>query len=410
VNSFIGIRIALRALRVNKLRSILTMLGIIIGVSAVITMVAIGSGAQAQIDEQMKALGSNMIVVYPGSYTGAGVRLSPGSRITLTEDDGFALQRELAEVQAAAPALSAGGQVVFERNNWPSIFWGVTPEYFEVRHWRIASGKAFDAADLQGAAKVVVLGETVAQRLFGESDPVGRVIRVRKVPMEVIGVLERKGQNPYGTDQDDIVLMPISTARKRVVGGVSAKLRTVNSISLKLRDGADMAEVAADMRTLLRQRHRLQPAQDDDFTVSNPVDVFGAGEESTRTMRLLLAAVASVSLLVGGIGIMNIMLVSVTERTREIGLRMAVGARRRDILAQFLVEAVTLALVGGFFGIACGIAGSHAIGHFAEWRIEVDVDAIVLAAGFAASVGVFFGFYPARKASRLMPIEALRYE
>ena len=410
MNWFIGIRIALRALGVNKLRSILTMLGIIIGVGAVITLVAIGSGAQAQIEEQMKALGSNMIVVYPGSYTGAGVRLAPGSRVTLTEEDGFALQRELPEVQAAAPALAGRGQVVFERNNWPTVFWGVTPEYFEVRHWRIASGKAFDATHVQGAAKVVVLGETVAQKLFGEGDPIGHVIRVHKVPMEVVGVLERKGQNPYGTDQDDIVLMPITTARNRVVGGAGVKLRTVNSISVKLRDGADMAEVEAEMRTLLRQRHRLQPAQDDDFTVSNPMDVFGAREESTRTMRLLLAAVASVSLLVGGIGIMNIMLVSVTERTREIGLRMAVGARGHDILSQFLVEAVTLALVGGFCGIAFGIAGSYAVGRFAGWPTILNVEAILLAVGFAAAVGVFFGFYPARKASRLLPIEALRYE
>jgi putative ABC transport system permease protein len=410
VNGLIGIRIALRALRVNKLRSILTMLGIIIGVAAVIAMIAIGSGAQAQIDEQMKALGSNMIVIYPGSYTGAGVRLGRGSRNTLTEDDAIALERELPEVQAAASALAGGGQIVFERNNWPSVIWGVTPEYFEVRQWGIASGKAIDAADVTGSAKVAVIGDTIAQRLFGDGDPIGRVIRVYKVPMEVIGVLERKGQNPYGTDQDDIVLTPITTARNRVIGGISVKLRTVNSISVKLRDGADMAEVEADMRTLLRQRHRLQPAQDDDFTVSNPVDVFGAREESTRVMRLLLAAVASVSLLVGGIGIMNIMLVSVTERTREIGLRMAVGARGRDILSQFLVEAVTLAMVGGFFGIACGIAGSYAIGHVAGWRTELDLDAIVLAVGFAAAVGVFFGFYPARKASRLLPIEALRYE
>jgi putative ABC transport system permease protein len=250
----------------------------------------------------------------------------------------------------------------------------------------------------------------VVQNLFGDSDPIGQIIRVRKVPMEVIGVLEAKGQSLSGNDQDDVILMPITTARNRVLGGTTAKLRSVGSISVKIREGADMPRAEAEMRELLRQRHRLQPAQSDDFTLRNLSEVLGAREESTRVMTLLLASVAAVSLLVGGIGIMNIMLVSVTERTREIGLRMAVGARARDILSQFLVEAVTLALVGGLVGIVLGVGGSFAIGHFAGWRTELQPDAIVLAVGFAAGVGVFFGFYPARKASRLLPIEALRYE
>ena len=274
----------------------------------------------------------------------------------------------------------------------------------------IASGKGFDAADITGAGKVVLLGETVARNLFGDGDPIGQTVRVRKVPMEVIGVLERKGQNLMGQDQDDVILMPISTARNRVLGGTQAKLRSVGSISVKVREGADMAQAEAEMRTLLRQRHRLQFGQDDDFSLRNLSEVLGAREESSRIMTLLLAAVASVSLLVGGIGIMNIMLVSVTERTREIGLRMAVGARAKDILSQFLVEAVTLALVGGLVGIVLGIGGSYAIGHFAGWRTDLNLNAIVLAVGFAAAVGIFFGFYPARKASRLLPIEALRYE
>ena len=405
-----GIRIALRALRVNKLRSILTMLGIIIGVGAVITMIAIGSGAQAQVEEQIKALGSNLIIVIPGSYTSGGVRMGTGSRSTLTEDDAVAMQRELADVQAAAPSLRGTGQVVFGGNNWSTTFHGVTPEYFEARNWTIASGKDFDAADMSGAGKVVLLGETVARNLFGDSDPIGQILRVRKVPMEVIGTLDRKGQSLGGQDQDDVILMPISTARNRVLGGSAAKLRLVHSISVKIREGADMAHAEAEMRTLLRQRHRLQPGQDDDFSLRNLSEVLGAREESTRIMTLLLAAVASVSLLVGGIGIMNIMLVSVTERTREIGLRMAVGARGRDILSQFLVEAVTLALVGGLCGILLGVSGSYAIAHFAGWRTALDINAIVLAVGFAAAVGVFFGFYPARKASRMLPIEALRYE
>ncbi|MES2562775.1 MAG: ABC transporter permease [Pseudomonadota bacterium] len=405
-----GIRIALRALRVNKLRSILTMLGIIIGVGAVITMIAIGSGAQAQVEEQIKALGTNLIVVFPGSFTSGGVRMGAGSRPTLTDDDAYALQRELADVHAAAPALRGTGQVVFGGSNWSTTLHGVTPEHFEVRNWAIQSGRGFEAAEINGAAKVVLLGETVARNLFGDSDPVGQIVRVRKVPMEVLGVLERKGQSLQGQDQDDTILMPITTARNRVFGGTSVKLRTVNYISVKVRDGADMTQAEAEMRTLLRQRHKLQPGQDDDFSMRNLSEVLGAREESTRIMTLLLASVAAVSLLVGGIGIMNIMLVSVTERTREIGLRMAVGARGRDILSQFLVEAVTLALVGGLCGILLGVGGSYAIAHFAGWRTTLDINAIVLAVGFAAGVGVFFGFYPARKASRMLPIEALRYE
>ncbi|MFN7085186.1 MAG: ABC transporter permease [Burkholderiales bacterium] len=405
-----SIRIALRALRVNKLRSILTMLGIIIGVAAVITMIAVGAGAQAQVEEQIKSLGSNLIILLPGSVTSGGVRMGAGSRSSLTEEDAYAIRREVADVQAAAPALRGTGQVVAGNNNWSTVFYGVTPEYFEARNWTIASGKGFDPSDVTGSGKVVLLGETVARNLFGDADPVGQVVRVRKVPMQVIGTLERKGQSLMGQDQDDVVLMPIATARNRVLGGTAAKQRSVGSISIKIREGADMAEAESEIRKLLRQRHRLQPGQEDDFTLRNLSEVLGAREESSRVMTLLLAAVASVSLLVGGIGIMNIMLVSVTERTREIGLRMAVGARGRDILSQFLVEAVTLALIGGLCGIVLGAGGSYAIGHFAGWRVQVSAEAVVLAAGFAAAIGVFFGFYPARKASRLLPIEALRYE
>jgi putative ABC transport system permease protein len=405
-----SVRIALRALRVNKLRSMLTMLGIIIGVAAVIVMIAIGAGAQARVEEQIKSLGSNLIIVLPGSVTSGGVRMGAGSRSSLTEDDGYAIQREVASVQAAAPTLRGTGQVVAGNNNWSTVFYGVTPEYFEVRNWSIAYGRGFEPADLSGSAKVVLLGETVARNLFGDVDPVGQVVRVRKVPMQVIGVLERKGQSLGGQDQDDVMLMPISTARNRVLGGNTAKLRSVGSISIKVREDADMSESENEIRQLLRQRHRLQAGQEDDFTLRNLSEVLGAREESSRVMTLLLAAVASVSLLVGGIGIMNIMLVSVTERTREIGLRMAVGARGRDILSQFLVEAITLAFIGGICGILLGVAGSYAIGHFAEWRIELRLESIALAVGFAGAIGVFFGFYPARKASRLLPIEALRYE
>jgi putative ABC transport system permease protein len=410
MNWLASVRIALLALRVNKLRSLLTMLGIIIGVAAVIVMIAIGAGAQARVEDQIKSLGSNLIILLPGSVTSGGVRMGAGSRSSLTEDDAYAIQREVTGVHAAAPALRGTGQVVAGINNWSTVFYGITPEYFEARNWVITYGRGFELADLTGSAKVVLLGETVARNLFGDSDPVGQIVRVRKVPMQVIGVLERKGQSLGGQDQDDVMLMPLSSARNRVLGGNVAKLRSVGSISIKVREDADMAATEGEIRQLLRQRHRLQAGQDDDFTLRNLSEVLGAREESSRIMTLLLAAVASVSLLVGGIGIMNIMLVSVTERTREIGLRMAVGARGRDILSQFLVEAITLAFIGGICGILFGVAGSYAIGHFAGWRIELRLESIALAVGFAGAIGIFFGFYPARKASRLLPIEALRYE
>ncbi|HXF66438.1 MAG TPA: ABC transporter permease [Burkholderiales bacterium] len=405
-----SIRIALRALRVNKLRSTLTMLGIIIGVAAVITMIAVGSGAQARVEEQIRGLGTNLIIVLPGSVTASGVRMGLGSRNTLTEDDAYAIQREIPAVQAAAPTIRSGGQVVYANNNWSTVFYGITQEYLEARNWVVASGRMFDAAELSGAAKVALLGETVARNLFGDADPIGQVIRIRKVPFTVIGTLERKGQSLIGQDQDDVILMPITTLRSRVQAQSQGRQRPVGSISVKVREAEEMKEVEEEIRRLLRQRHRIQPGQEDDFNLRNLSEVLAAREESSRIMALLLAAVASVSLLVGGIGIMNIMLVSVTERTREIGLRMAVGARARDILSQFLVEAVTLALFGGVLGIVLGVAGSVAIAQLAQWRVELRPEAILLAVGFAAAVGVFFGFYPARKASRLAPIEALRYE
>jgi putative ABC transport system permease protein len=299
---------------------------------------------------------------------------------------------------------------VFGNSNWATQILGVTPEYMVAREWSVASGKPIEAADVDGAAKIVVLGQTVARSLFGDADPVGETIRIRRVPHTVVGVLERKGQSMIGQDQDDVVLIPISTARKRVLGGTQVRSRNVQSITVKVRDGADMPSTEQDMRDLLRQRHRLAANQEDDFFVRNLSDVLTAQETSSKILALLLAAVASVSLIVGGIGIMNIMLVSVTERTHEIGLRMAVGARGRDILTQFLVEAVTLALIGGLIGIALGAAASYAVGYFAGWRTEMNATAVILAFGFSAAVGVFFGFYPARKASRLLPIDALRHE
>jgi putative ABC transport system permease protein len=410
MNPLQSARVALRALRVNKLRSVLTMLGIIIGVGAVIAMVGVGAGAQARVAEQIQSLGSNLIIVLSGSTTSGGIRGGQGSQLTITEEDSAAIAREIPAVQASAPSMRGTAQVVYGNLNWATGIQGVTPDYSEAREWGVTSGRFLTTEDLSGATKVALLGQTTALNLFGDSDPLGQIIRIKKVPFTVVGVLDRKGQNSWGQDQDDIVIIPLTTAKKKVLGVSRANARSVGSISVKIRAGENMIDAEEQMRALLRQRHRLQPYQDDDFTLRNLSEVLQTQEESSKVMTYLLLAIASVSLLVGGIGIMNIMLVSVTERTREIGLRMAVGARGRDILLQFLVEAVTLSLIGGVIGIVVGIGSSQAISEFAEWRTQLPVGAIVMAFGFAAAVGVFFGFYPARKAARLDPIEALRYE
>jgi putative ABC transport system permease protein len=395
---------------VNKLRSALTMLGIVIGVGAVIVMIAVGSGAQARVEEQIRALGSNLLLVMPGSTTAGGVRMGFGSGSTLTEDDVVAINREIPEA-LAAPALRGSAQVIWGNSNWSTQVFGTTPEYLDVRQWALASGRSFEAGEMAGAAKVCLIGATVAKQLFGTADPLDQSIRIKRIPFTVIGVLDVKGQSMMGTDQDDLILVPIKTARSRVLGTASAaRNRTVGTIWVKAADGLDTKVVEENVRGLLRQRHRVQAGADDDFSLRNLQEVMAAQEASSRVLALLLAAVASVSLLVGGIGIMNIMLVSVTERTREIGLRMAVGARTRDILGQFLVEAVTLSLIGGLIGVALGMGTSIAIAEFAGWRIAISPQAIVLAVAFAFVIGVFFGFYPARKAARLNPVEALRFE
>jgi len=404
------LRVALKALRINKLRTLLTMLGMIIGVAAVIAMISIGSGAQQRVREQLRNLGSNLILVLPGSTTASGVRLGWGAAQTLTEEDARAIALEVEGVVVAAPSVRGTGQVVAGSANWSTQFFGTTNDYLVARDWPIASGRAFEDGEIAGAGKVALIGQTTAQQLFGDADPIDQVIRVRKVPLTIIGVLDRKGQNALGQDQDDILLMPVSTARARVLGQAQGRLRRVNSISVKVAEGVDMKGVEERMRELLRQRQRVQPGADDPFTIRNLTELLQAQEAASRVLTLLLGAVASVSLLVGGIGIMNIMLVSVTERTREIGLRMAVGARGRDILKQFLVEAITLSMIGGLLGVLLGVGASMAIGKFAEWQVDVTSQAVLLAVGFSAAVGVFFGFYPARKASRLLPIEALRYE
>jgi putative ABC transport system permease protein len=405
--------VALRALRTNALRSALTMLGIVIGVAAVIAMLAVGSGAQARVEEQIRSLGSNVMIITSGTRTASGVRLGGGSVQTLTEDDSRAIAAEVPQVQAAAPIMRGSGQLVAGPANWASPIFGVTNDFFEVRDWPLLTGRLFEPQETAAAGKVALVGQTVARELFGDMPPeavVDQMIRVRNVPITIIGVLERKGQSALGQDQDDAVYVPISTARSRLFGSSQGTLRQVGTISIKVRQDADMRVAEDNIRALMRQRHRLGPGQEDDFTIRNLSEMLQAQEAASRAMTWLLAAIASVSLLVGGIGIMNIMLVSVTERTREIGLRMAVGARGRDILSQFLVEAVTLSCIGGLIGILLGVGAAEAIGHWAGWRTELDARAIVLAFGFAAAVGVFFGFYPARKASRLQPIDALRYE
>ena len=405
-----ALRIALRSLKVNKLRTALTMLGIMIGVAAVIAMVSVGTGAQARVAEQIQSLGSNLIIALSGSTNAAGVRLGQGSQVTITEDDASAIAREVPAVQVAAPSSRGNAQVVYGNLNWSTAIQGVTADYFEARDWPVDVGRPILQEDVDGATKIALLGQTTAQNLFGDADPIGQIIRIKKVPFTVAGLLSRKGQSAWGQDQDDVIFVPLSTAKKKVLGVSQANARSVGSISIKIRPDENMTEAETQIRELLRQRHRLQPAQDDDFWLRNLSEVLQTQEESSKVMTYLLAAIASVSLLVGGIGIMNIMLVSVTERTREIGLRMAVGARSRDILTQFLVEAVTLSLIGGVIGIALGVGGSNAINALAEWRTVLAPEAILLAFGFSAAIGIFFGFYPARKASRLDPIEALRYE
>jgi putative ABC transport system permease protein len=410
MNTLAAFRSALRALAANKLRSVLTMLGIIIGVGAVITMIAVGRGATERVQAQMKGLGSNIMLVLPGTITAGGVRLGAQTGQALSDDDAVAIAREIPEVQVAAPSLRTGVQVVVGNTNWSTSLFGSTNDYLEAREWPLAEGRQFDAAELQGSAKVALIGKTVAEQLFGDADPMDQVIRVRKIPMTVIGVLEKKGQNSMGQDQDDVIFVPITTYRNRIQGGNAGKLRRVGSISVKVQEGRDMKAAEESIKDLLRQRFKVQPGAEDPFSIRNLTEILQAQEASSRVMTLLLAAVAGISLVIGGIGIMNIMLVSVTERTREIGLRMAVGARGRDILTQFLIEAVTLSLIGGAIGVVLGAGATWAVGAFAGWTVSMTPESILLAAGFSAFVGVFFGFYPARRASALLPIEALRYE
>jgi putative ABC transport system permease protein len=410
MNALDCLRSALQSLRINVLRSALTTLGIVIGVGAVIAMVAIGAGAQARVSALISSLGTNILMVTPGFVDSGGVRLGAGSRPALTLDDADAIQNEIGAVQAVAPVVRGSGQIVLGNGNWATTINGITSDYFETRDWFAESGREFTPEDINGSAKVVVLGATVAERIFGDGDPVGQIVRLQNVPLEVIGVLARKGESPWGGDQDDIVFIPVTTAKKRVLGERQLRGNLVNSIMVKVRSADLIPEAQSGIRDLLRQRHRLRSDRADDFNLRNMSDALQTRAESSRVMTLLLASIASVSLLVGGIGIMNIMLVSVTERTREIGLRMAIGARGRDVLAQFVTEAVVLSSLGGMVGVSVGVSASMIIASVAGWPMLIEVKSILFAVLFSAAIGVFFGFYPARRAARLDPIEALRYE
>ena len=402
---------ALGAIRVNILRSVLTALGIIIGVGAVIIMISIGAGAQKRVDDLIQSLGSNLVLVLPGRTTSGGARGARGSRPTITEDDAIAIQTEIDSVKIAAPTVRGTGQLIFGNRNWSTTIMGVTPEYQEARDWVVDGGRWFTHQEVKGAAKVALVGETIVENMFepGE-DPIGQIIRVKRVPFTIVGTLVPKGETPRGNDMDDTIFVPLSTAKKRLIGGRRLKGRLVSTMFVKSHSAAEVDDTIREMTSLLRQRHKIRPGQPDDFFVRNLSSILEARASSSRVMTVLLAAVASISLVVGGIGIMNIMLVSVTERTREIGLRMAIGARKKDIQNQFLIEAVTLSLIGGLIGIAVGLSGSIGISNLGDWPTVIRPESIVLAFGFAAIVGIFFGFYPARKASRLDPIEALRYE
>src|SRR5713101_7495502 len=399
------LRMALRALRRNKLRSTLTALGIIIGVGAVIAMVGIGSGAKAQVEAQIASLGQNVILIFSGSTTSSGIRTGWGGAGTRKIEDADALRREVCGVIGVSEEVVSTTQVAAGNQYWFTRIFGESADYFDLRQWPLAEGVPFTAQDVRSSNKVCVVGRTTATQIYGNENPVGQILRIKNVPFTITGVLTPKGLSPQGVDQDDVVVMPYTSAMKRVIGGT-----TLRNINVQIGDARQIEAAQQQIIALLRQRHNIRPGRDDDFTVRNQQEIAEAATATSRVMTLLLGAIAGVSLVVGGIGIMNIMLVSVTERTREIGVRLAVGAHGRDILTQFLIEAVSLSSVGGLIGIIFGVGASKLLSIYAHWPTLISIGSIALSFFVSAGVGVFFGFYPAREAARLDPIEALRYE
>ncbi len=402
----LSLKLAWRALARNPLRASLTMLGVVIGVAAVVATLAIGQGARASVQSQIASLGSNVIMLFPGTGPGSGgSRGAQGSSSSMTVEDCEAMARECPSVDRVAWSVRAGGQIIYGNNNWQTGLIGTTPDFFIIREWPIDQGTTFTDADVRNSARVAVLGATVVENLFGTENPIGQTIRIRNLPFRVVGVLARKGSSAMGSDQDDTIILPDTTVQKKFTSSTN-----INFVYISAKSAAEINPAIEEITSLLRQRHRIRPGQDDDFFIRNQAEFASAAEETSRTMTLLLSSIAAISLLVGGIGIMNIMLVSVTERTREIGIRMAVGARGRDILSQFLVESAFLSLLGGALGILLGVGVSVLISNLAKWPTSVSPSSIALAFGFSAAVGIFFGFYPARKAADQDPIDALRYE
>lgn len=398
---------ALRALTTNRLRTSLTMLGVIIGVCAVVIMLAVGRGTQARVNESISSMGSNLLVIFPGAQTSGGVRFGAGGAQTLTVADATAIET-IPSVLRVAPLVTRSFQLAYGNANWSTMVTGVTPSYFPLRSWDVSEGDIFSDSDLRSNARVAVLGQATAKQLFGDESPIGKVVRIRNMPFTVIGILSKKGQSLDGRDQDDAVFIPLSTARQQLIR--STFPGSVSMMLVQARSELTMAEAELETTDLLKVRHRIAPGQESDFTVRNLTAIAETAAIAAKAMSILLGAIAGISLVVGGIGIMNIMLVSVSERTREIGIRMAVGAKQGDIMRQFLAEAMTICLVGGLVGVLLGIAGAWAVAAFTGLLIEISITSILLAVGFAAGIGVFFGWYPAAKASKLKPVEALRIE